>query len=140
MTNGYLNDVYIKPWCRIAPYAIGLSIGYILYEVYQRSNTISWDSFIPRTTIHSRYHHFKQVFTWTFALIILALCVFGTYGDYSGHPLTRQNRIAFLTLSRLGWSIGLCIIIIACFAGHGGLKINLTVFFCYLLLFIRHSK
>lgn len=55
-----------------------------------------------------------------FALIILSLCIFGTYGDYSGHPLTRKNRIVFLTLSRLGWSIGLCTIIIACFAGHGG--------------------
>jgi len=121
MTNGYLNDVYVKPWCRLAPYAIGLSIGYILYEVYSRSNTLSWDSLVPRATIYSRYHHFKQVLTWTFALTILSLCIFGTYGDYSGRPLTRQNRIAFLTLSRLGWSIGLCMIIIASFAGHGGI-------------------
>ncbi|CAF1048354.1 unnamed protein product [Adineta steineri] len=120
-TNGYLNNVYVKPWCRIAPYAIGLAIGYILYEVYQRSNTVSWNSLLPRSTFYSRHPNFKQVLAWTFAIIILTLCVFGTYGDYNGHPLTRQNRIAFLTLSRLGWSIGLCTIIIACFAGHGGI-------------------
>jgi hypothetical protein len=128
-----MNDVYVKPWCRIAPYAIGLSIGYILYEVYQRANTISWDSLIPRATIYSRYHHFKQILAWTFALVILGLCVFGTYGDYHGHPLTRHDRIAFLTLSRLAWAIGLCIIIIACFAGHGGLKIEFLI--CYLMYF-----
>ena len=120
MTHGYWNDVYVKPWCRLAPYGIGLAIGYILCEIYQRSNVVSWDRLIPRTTIYSRYHHFKQILIWTFALVVLALCIFGTYGDFSGHPLTRQNRIAFLALSRLGWSTGLCIIIIACFAGHGG--------------------
>ena len=124
MTNDYFNNVYIKPWCRLAPYALGLAIGYIFYEVYQRSNTASWDHFIPRATIYNRYHYFKQILTWTFALIILTLCLFGTYGDYSGHPLTRRNRIVFLALSRFGWSIGLCIVIIACFAGHGGEKKN----------------
>ncbi|CAF3405306.1 unnamed protein product [Rotaria socialis] len=121
MTNGYFNDVYVKPWCRIGPYAVGLGIGYIFYEVYQRSNTLSWDSLIPRTTIHSRHYYFKRIFAWSFALILLSLCLFGTYGDYSGHALTRRDRIAFLTLSRLAWSVGISTIIITCFSGHGGI-------------------
>ena len=120
MTIGYLNDVYVKPWCRIAPYAIGLSIGYILYQIYKHSDTVSWDSPILRTTIHSRYYYLRRIVVWILALTILSLCIFGTYGDYSGHPLTRHNRIAFLTLSRLGWSIGVIMVIGACFAGHGG--------------------
>lgn len=122
MTHGYFNDVYIKPWSRLAPYAIGLAVGYVLCEVYQRSNTLSWDRRTLQRTSYSRYHYFRQILTWILALTLLSLCVFGTYGDYSGHPLTRVNRIAFLTLARLGWSIGLCVIIIACFAGHGGRK------------------
>ena len=24
-------DVYIKPWCRVGPYAVGLILGYILH-------------------------------------------------------------------------------------------------------------
>lgn len=119
-TNGYMEDVYIKPWCRIAPYAIGLALGHCLYELYQRSNNVTWESLLPEGT-PDRYRRLRKVLAWTFALIVLSLCVFGTYGDYGGYPLTRSGRVAFLALSRLGWSIGLGTIIIACFVGHGGL-------------------
>jgi hypothetical protein len=125
-TQDYMDDVYIKPWCRIAPYAIGLTLGYLLYEMYQRSSTLSWESILPQRT-SSRYLRLKHVLAWTFALIILALCVFGTYGDYEGHPLTRAGRITFLTLSRLGWAIGLSIIIISCYNGYGGSFISLFI-------------
>jgi hypothetical protein len=118
-SHNYMNDVYVKPWCRIAPYAIGLIVGYILYEMHQRANTLTWESILPQRRL-TGYKRLKPIIAWIFALIILALCVFGTYGDYFEHPLTRSERIAFLTLSRLGWAIGLSIIIVICFAGQGG--------------------
>ncbi len=117
-THNYTNDVYIKPWCRIGPYAIGLLLGYIIYELYQRSNTLTWESILPQRTV--RYHKAKHILGWVFALAILLLCVFGTYADYNGRPLTRSERMTFMILSRIGWSIGLSIIIIICFTGHGG--------------------
>jgi hypothetical protein len=113
-SHNYMNDIYIKPWCRISPYAIGLIIGYVLYEMYQRSNTLSWESLLPRR----RSNRFKRIIAWIFAFVILGLCTFGTYGDFNGHPLTRSGRITFLTLSRIGWAIGLSIIIITCFVGQ----------------------
>ena len=119
-SDNYMNDVYIKPWCRIAPYAIGLILGYILSELYRRSNTFSWESILPQRR-SARWNRVKQIVVWTLALFILSLCVFGTYGDYNDRPLTRSGRIAFLTLARLGWSIGLGIIIITCFLGQGGI-------------------
>ncbi|CAF1474248.1 unnamed protein product [Rotaria sp. Silwood1] len=119
-SHNYTNDVYVKPWCRIAPYAIGLILGYTIYELYKRSNTISWNSLLPQRQ-STRLNLIKQILAWLIALFILALCIFGTYGDYNGHSLNRSERIAFLTLSRLGWSIGLSIIIIACFIGQGGI-------------------
>lgn len=113
----YMNDIYIKPWCRISPYAVGLIVGYILYEFYQRANTLSWESILPKR----RANRVKQIIAWIVALVILGLCIFGTYGDFHGHPLTRSGRIAFLCLSRLGWAIGLSIVIINCFVGYGGI-------------------
>ncbi len=121
-THNYMNDVYFKPWCRIAPYAIGLLLGSLLYELYKRSNTISWDSLLPERR-STRANRFKYILAWTFALLILALCVFGTYEDYNGHSLSRSGRIAFLTLSRVGWAIGLSIIILICYLTQGGLCI-----------------
>ena len=118
-TFNYMDDVYVKPWCRIAPYAVGLALGYLLHEMFQRANAFSWESLLPQRRTN-RDQRVKQILLWTFALTVLALCIFGTYGDYSGHPLTRSSRIAFLALSRLGWAIGLSAMIIACFSGHGG--------------------
>ena len=118
-SHGYMEDVYIKPWCRVAPYAVGLALGHCLYELFQRSNTVSWESILPQRT-PQRYQRLRKVLAWTFALIVLSLCVFGTYGDYADRPLTRSGRVTFLTLSRLGWSIGLGALIITCFVGHGG--------------------
>jgi peptidoglycan/LPS O-acetylase OafA/YrhL len=119
-SHNYMNDVYIKPWCRISPYAIGLVLGYVLYELYQRSNTLSWESILPRRR-SARFNRLNQIIAWIFALLILSLCVFGTYGDYNDRPLTRSGRITFLVLSRFGWSVGLSIVIITCFLGQGGI-------------------
>ena len=119
-SHNYMNDVYTKPWCRIAPYAIGLLLGYFLSLLYERSNTFSWDFIVPARR-STRFNRLQQIVAWTFALLILSLCVFGTYGDYHDHPLTRSERIAFLVLSRIGWSIGLSIIIVSCFLRQEGL-------------------
>ena len=127
-TYGYMEDVYSKPWCRIAPYAVGLILGYALYMFHQRSTTISWEALIPERTRSSRYRPVKMISLWIVASIILSLCVFGPYGDYGGHPLTRSGRIAFLTLSRLGWAVGLSIIIISCVYGQGGENILFLLF------------
>jgi hypothetical protein len=117
-THNYFSDVYAKPWCRISPYAIGLFLGYILYEFYQRANTLTWESILPQRTV--RYNRAKHILAWLFALAILSLCVFGTFADYNGRSLTRSERITFLALSRIGWAVGLSIIIIICSTGHGG--------------------
>ena len=113
-SHNYMNDVYVKPWCRIGPYAIGLFIGYILYHRYQRSNTLSWEFIVPERR-STRANRIQQIVAWIFALLFLSLCVFGTFGDYHDRPLTRSGRITFLVLSRMTWSIGLSIIIISCF-------------------------
>lgn len=138
-SHNYMNDVYVKPWCRITPYAIGLLLGYILYEMYKRSNAISWDALLPQRR-STRSHRIKHLVAWIFALFILALCIFGTYEDYNGHFLTRSERITFLTLSRLGWAIGLSIIIICCFSSQGGR----VYYYCFsqfiVVLFNRNSK
>ncbi|CAF1405402.1 unnamed protein product [Rotaria magnacalcarata] len=119
-THDYSNDVYIKPWCRIAPYAVGLILGYVLYEIYKRANAFSWDSLLPQTRV-TRFNRVKYIIAWLCALTLLVLCIFGTYGDFNGHPLNRSERIAFLTLSRLAWAIGLGIVIVICFTGYGGI-------------------
>lgn len=115
-----MDDVYVKPWCRIGPYAIGLLLGHYLYDLYQRKNGMTWESLLPERT-NDRFHRFKQILTWSIVVTLLSLCLFGTYQDYVGHPLTNSARAAFLSLSRIGWAIGISLIIISCFLGQAGL-------------------
>ena len=124
-----MDDVYIKPWCRIAPYAIGLALGYCLYENYQRKNSISWESLLPETA-PSRSQRIKQIVIWSFALTIIGLCIFGTFRDYDGHSLTKAGRAAFLSLSRVGWAIAISLIITSCCSGEGGLLLRCTSGLC----------
>ena len=75
-SHNYMNDVYVKPWCRIIPYAVGLAVGHALYELYLRSNTLSWEAILPRRR-STRLNRLQQVIAWIFVLLILSLCVFG---------------------------------------------------------------
>ena len=95
---------------------------YYLVMVFTKklNNQVQFRANLEPRSPRRRMIRFKSNLAWIFSLSILALCIFGTYGDYNGHPLTRSDRIAYLTLSRIGWAIGLSIIITLCFDGQGG--------------------
>ena len=61
----------------------------------------------------------KIIYTvgWLIALLLLSLCVFGLYPDFKEFPkinLTRPIHIAYQSLSRITWAIGVAYIIYAC--------------------------
>ncbi|CAB3977094.1 nose resistant to fluoxetine 6-like [Paramuricea clavata] len=107
-------DIYIKPYCRISPYVMGMVLGYILYKQFSKEFKLPW----------------KFVAIMWISAIALALTV--VYAPYSAikedpHVWTTGERAVFWSLK---WSIwGLCIVwlIFACHYNYAGLVKNILV-------------
>ncbi|XP_035231677.1 nose resistant to fluoxetine protein 6-like, partial [Stegodyphus dumicola] len=63
-----------------------------------------------------------QVFGWCFAIVSSASTVFGTLKWNSGEDYNRTvETIAYASLSRSAWALGLVWTIFCCATGHGGI-------------------
>ena len=81
------NDIYIKPWCRIGPYIIGLVAGYLLYK-FRRSN--------------KRFHWSVVVVMWAVSAATALAVIYGLtdyYQDPKNKP-TLAAKVIYLAYSR----------------------------------------
>ena len=42
----YMQENYVKPWCRFSPYIVGILLGYILHNTKQKPFKMSLVSFV----------------------------------------------------------------------------------------------
>ncbi|KAK3084394.1 hypothetical protein FSP39_012849 [Pinctada imbricata] len=98
--------LYDKPYTRIAPYMVGMLLGYIL----------------QRTDCRVRVHKVFFLIGWCLAM---ALGLSVTYGllDYSEHPHQGSMfaSIMYISLDRFVWSLACAWVVFACSTGNGGL-------------------
>ncbi|CAN7937025.1 unnamed protein product [Ixodes hexagonus] len=111
--NDYMRDVYIKPYCRVGPFLVGMLVGYVIH-VTQGAIII------------------KRVYVW----LGWALCAFVMLGVlYAMWPANTGQALPSLgwavlygALSRTLWAAGLSWIVIASVAGYGGVVTKLLSF------------
>ncbi|XP_074654644.1 nose resistant to fluoxetine protein 6-like isoform X2 [Tubulanus polymorphus] len=99
------DDIYIKPWCRVATYAIGMFVGYILY----------------RTKRKVKLHWLVAVLGWCIAAVCCLAPLYGIYYSYNGYPLSQVASSTYQALFRASWAVGLGWVIFACLTGYGGI-------------------
>jgi len=102
---GYFTYVYVQPWCRAQPYLIGLAFGAL------------WDKRQRLATPPSRL---RPLLVWVLALstaVLMLTLTFGTWGLYQNMPTpwNALQNICYISLSRLGWAVGLSVIAYLCF-------------------------
>ncbi|CAF4855020.1 unnamed protein product [Rotaria sp. Silwood1] len=98
--------VYIKPWCRVSAYAIGMLTGY----------------FVIHAGRQYRINKCTKFFGTVFVVLIGLACLFVTYPDcilVSG--LSRPVLVAYQSLSRTLWSIVIGWILFLCSINQGGI-------------------
>ena len=105
-TTQYNDLLYIKPWHRVAPYIVGLILGYVLYR------------FRPSTKRYIYYPVFLVM--WILSGIFLMSTLYGLYFQWHGHVPKTADNVIYITFTRFTWSLGLALLVFSCHYGYGG--------------------
>ena len=103
-----MNDmIYGKPYCRIGPYLIGILLGCIIFKNY-------------RTSFNKKLNWIFHLVLWALAIIIGMSVVYGFYGSFHGHEVSKAGNVAYFMLARPAWGVALAIVTYTCHYGYGG--------------------
>ncbi|OQR69130.1 nose resistant to fluoxetine protein 6-like [Tropilaelaps mercedesae] len=103
--NGYSANVYIKPYCRMGPYLVGMVTGYVIHQSNGRLQ------FTRRAT----------VLGWVGAISGMLVVLYAMWNANTGVSLPPVAIAALYgACSRTLWAVGLSWIVLACLSGHGG--------------------
>ena len=100
------DDIYIKSYCRIAPYLVGLVLGYILYKKI-------------KFNIHWLVDWATYLGVWVLAAGCCISTVYGLYGSWHGHTFSLAENVIYFIFSRFVWAVGLALMMFACHNGYG---------------------
>ncbi|XP_033626269.1 nose resistant to fluoxetine protein 6-like [Asterias rubens] len=100
----YTDYVYGKPYCRIAPYLVGIGLGYIMYRTGKRKVKMS---------------PFLALLGWLAAAGMGIGVVYGLYPSYKT-PMTKTATVIYAAVSRFVWAVALAWVVYACKYGYGG--------------------
>lgn len=120
--------VYTAPWSRCPVYIIGLLCGFV-WHAYVRGRVLTnKDQQQEQTQIAEKRllvrHRATVPVTIVVAAVLLALPVYGTYWTYQDAIDVRIPEWAdhlYLAFARPAWAMGLALMCVLCFCGHGGL-------------------
>lgn len=103
MDDGFKSYLYTKPWARISTFFIGMLYAYFLLEHEESQQPYSFRKlkFIPQTIFLTS--------AWILSLFLILFPIFITQPLYKwqGEGWSTAKRVAYLTLSRPSFTIGL---------------------------------
>ncbi|XP_071507526.1 O-acyltransferase like protein-like [Diadema antillarum] len=103
----YSSMVYIKPYCRIPPYLVGMVVGYLLHHIGKKKSSLN-----PVAAAGG----------WAIALTLAMTVVFGIYDVNRGVTIPSvAANVMYNTFSRFAWALAVAWVIFACHYGYGGM-------------------
>ncbi|WAR03139.1 NRF6-like protein [Mya arenaria] len=101
----YFDDYYVKPYCRIGPYVVGMLLGYILYK----------------TDGKTRMSRVRVLLGWALAAVCCMSVLYGNYDSVRGvHIPSRYESALYTATHSTVWAVGVSWVIYACCTGYGG--------------------
>lgn len=103
----YSDTIYIKPWNRLAPYLVGVALGYIFYRGFNFNKL----NRLVKLVIYMAM--------WCVAGFAMFWLVYGLYFTWHGHRPGKFENNIYITFSRFIWALCLALIVYACHNGYG---------------------
>ncbi|XP_078687293.1 nose resistant to fluoxetine protein 6-like [Branchiostoma floridae x Branchiostoma belcheri] len=100
-------DYYVTPWCRIGPYLVGMTVGWMMFRINRKSD-------------HRKVMMILAPLGWAVATATALAVLYGLYGTYHGTVMNNSENAFYLTVHRTAWGIALGWVVLACFYGYGG--------------------
>ena len=116
-------DVYVKPYCRVAPYAIGIICGLILYthRNYAKTGKIydNW-AFYLGNLLENRYIRYSGYLLGLFLINFFIFIQFTAYRDvdHGFTSWTHAENVLFYTFERVCWGVGVSLLFLPMLMGH----------------------
>ncbi|XP_048778807.2 nose resistant to fluoxetine protein 6-like isoform X3 [Ostrea edulis] len=102
----YFNNYYIRPYCRIGPYIVGIIVG----------------SFLYRTDCKAKINKLLNVLLWLMFVVLAIVVLYGlrTPIAYPEEALNRGVSAFYNATHKIVWGACICWVIFACATGNGG--------------------
>ncbi|XP_028406319.1 nose resistant to fluoxetine protein 6-like isoform X2 [Dendronephthya gigantea] len=105
--NTYLKNIYVKPYCRIPPYVMGIVLGYVLFKHFSKQFKL------PMKLV---------VMMWLSATALALTVVYAPYSYLKEDPRiwTKGENILFGSLKWSIWGLSIIWLIFACHYNYAG--------------------
>ncbi|CAH3041576.1 unnamed protein product, partial [Pocillopora meandrina] len=111
----YTDLFYVKPYHRIAPYLVGIALGYMIHIKKKKESGKKTRCKIPRQV--------ECLVSWFLGIALVVSAVYGVYTSYKedGRPFNKAENIIYGTFRHFVWGLALAWVIYACNKGYGSL-------------------
>ena len=120
-----LTYIYIRPWCRIQPYLIGMATCQLLskwnYKLHLSRVTYtvcSLDLYFSACFNNVIEYMFQKglIVGWSLAILCNCSILFGL----TNKNISLDLSVLYLALSKTGWALGIAWLVVACTTNNGG--------------------
>ena len=102
------SQIYVKPYCRITPYLVGIFLGYLLFRKFR----IPVKDYVSGWIIH--------ILLWLIAAALGIVNVYGLYFTWHGYKFSLAENVMYFMFSRFTWGVTLALVVFICHSGYGG--------------------
>ncbi|OMJ95593.1 hypothetical protein SteCoe_1019 [Stentor coeruleus] len=115
----FMDDLYMKPYNRVAPYFIGLLTGFIYYSYKKKKAGEEFDSLaaaIAETVNNSRIVRFIMYGLGLFLINFFMFILYDAYDSYDSW--SNSQNAAYFAFQKAAWGLALTLFFLPIFLGH----------------------